>query len=199
MDQPSGPNGTHGRMGLSDEDLNTVLSNTAAVLGPVSGKLEEWRETVEQNAQRAAEEGHEDIAAFLGAILQLLNRGVEALDEIGAGVPDAYEAAWEALSAHVRGEPVRGLTKSDIQLLLTNTLAVLLKQPEMRPQWREQLTDAAGQAQQAGDPDAAGFLSALIRLIDEGKGAVDDISGEVPEPYRNPWEALRRYLADKGR
>ncbi len=193
MDQPEGPGGP---LGLSDEDLNVVLSNTAAVLGPVAGKKDEWRKTIRENTQRAREEGHAEIAVFLGALGRLIDEGVESLDEIGDTVPDAYTPAWEALSAHLRGEPVRGLTKEDINTVLTNSIAVLLEQPEMLEEWRGQMIDAIGQAEQVEDHESAAFLGAMVRLLDEGADAVDDITPTIPDIYLNPWEALRRYLEE---
>lgn len=194
MDSGNGQGGQPEELDMSEEDLDMVLSNTAAVLGPIPGKMDEWREVMVFNAERAIEQGHEEVAVFLQGIVRLLDEGPDSLDAIWETIPEAYQHAWETLSATLRGEPVRGLSKNDIILVLNNTTVVLTLDPGKRDEWNDQLRASAQEADAAGDSDTRGFLLAVARLVEEGIEAAGEITASVPDAYYNPWEALLRFL-----
>jgi hypothetical protein len=90
--------------GLNDEELNQILSNTAAVLGPAAGHKDEWRGALTALQSQAQEAGDGDTAGFAGALVRLLDEGKQAAGRITPDVPAAYRDAWDALVEHLKGD-----------------------------------------------------------------------------------------------
>jgi tetratricopeptide (TPR) repeat protein len=106
------------------------------------------------------------------------------------GIAPAYD---EFLAETQRSR--RALTDEQISTILTNTAGVLGPVGEEKEVWRDQLAKLAMQAQAAGDTLTAGFAITLIRLLDEGAGAIPAITPDVPAPYREAWVALVSHLS----
>ena len=74
------------------EQLRVIVANTIAVLTAMPDKLEEWRETIANRAQRAQAEDDAPLAELLEAILELLAGGEPEL------APDhPHHDAWQQI------------------------------------------------------------------------------------------------------
>ena len=83
-----------------------------------------------------------------------------------------------------------------LQILLSNTYAVLKSMPEKRGEWWEELRKFQGGAQRNGDQDMAAFAGVLMRLL-EGVSP-DSLTEKVPQDYLQAWQALLEALSKEG-
>jgi hypothetical protein len=126
------------------------------------------------------------------------------LEEPAASAAEAVETAPEAASAAAAGQvmPDRRetvavhLSNEQVQVMAGNTILVMTKVPEKRPEWRAALRANLNQAKQLGFQAEIEFFSALMGLLDDVPPSLpaaspyakvitaiqDALSGKTPEP-----------------
>jgi hypothetical protein len=76
--------------------LTTIANNTLAVLGPVPERRSEWRSALVGLRNQATATGDRPLAAFVDAVLALLDAGGDATG-LGQGLAGIYGVVWQAI------------------------------------------------------------------------------------------------------
>ncbi|MBX0330682.1 tetratricopeptide repeat protein [Oscillochloris sp. ZM17-4] len=86
--------------GLAPELVETIGSNTLAVLGSASAQRGQWRRELAQLQAQAAQD-KPGLAALVGALGALLDAGGEP-QGLGAGLRGVYAATWQSIVDYLR-------------------------------------------------------------------------------------------------
>ena len=84
-----------------------------------------------------------------------------------------------------------GLTREQLQTVVSNTIAVMTSMPEKRNEWRESLAGVLGHAQEEKVQQDAEFFTALLALLD---GDTPTLSPE--SPYIDALKAIQAGIAN---
>ncbi len=99
--------------------------------------------------------------------------------------PEAQSALRAALGKHND----ESQSQPDLrQVLVINTIALMTTSKDRRGEWWEALRRLHAQAREAGEAALAGYIDALLRLV-EG-AAPGTITPAVPEEYKEDWQTI---------
>ena len=77
-----------------------IIQNTTAVLTRVTEKKGEWWQALQKMERQAREQGQPDLAAYLNALMRLVEGA--SPETLTAGIPEAFAADWQAILAGIR-------------------------------------------------------------------------------------------------
>ena len=86
------------------------------------------------------------------------------------------------------------IDEKTITILFENTAAALGAAEASKDDVRREIQRASAQARKAHDTDQHDALVALTALLEQGVGALDDLTPSVPAAYHDQWDALVRRL-----
>ncbi len=80
-----------------------------------------------------------------------------------------------------------------MSVVVSNTVSVMTKMPEKKPDWWNDLGQLQSQARSAELDDLASFLG-LVRQLVEGSSQ-EQLTAQVPEEYQQAWQSILEEIA----
>jgi hypothetical protein len=176
---------------LSDDSQEDALSfdseliprSIAALLGGPQEKM--------AHAQYLMALANETTDEGLKSLIQVLQLALFSNDfsHLGGDLKGVYRQAWEAIVEEVKANFER------LEIIASNTVAVLGPAADKRSEWRDNLAALRNQATAKGDRNMLALLNAVIGLLDAGgdaSGLGDGLTGVYEKAWQGILEKLQR-------
>ena len=148
-------------MTIAQQQLDMIASNTVMVLTKMAEKREEWRGGIQKMVEQAQLHNDSTAVEFFQTVLTIL-------DGTPASLPaeHPYASTIQQINQAVAQGGLQTIPPQELDVLVMNTITVLISMAENREQWRKTIQQSFENAQQNNQSPERELFQAMLAIVD---------------------------------